>query len=118
LSRIVSGVITVPLPSNRRPTFARVGPRGNVFTKSLPGNGFIRHNIYIYIYIYIYINTVQFYIQLLTLLAESPLSPCFHVNSTFVRLYRSLLKRFVFNVSLEGSTKFVGLILLSSVTVH
>jgi hypothetical protein len=45
LSRIVLGVFSDPLPSNRRPIVARVGSRGNVFTESLPSNGFIRHNI-------------------------------------------------------------------------
>jgi hypothetical protein len=45
LSRIDLGVFTDPLPSNRRPTVARVGSRGNVFTESLPINGSIRHNI-------------------------------------------------------------------------
>jgi hypothetical protein len=45
LSRIVLGVFTDPLPSNRRPIVPCVGSRGNVFTESLPSNGSIRHNI-------------------------------------------------------------------------
>jgi hypothetical protein len=49
LSRIVLGVFIVPLPTSKRPIVARVGSRGNVFTKSLPSNGFIRYSIYIYI---------------------------------------------------------------------
>jgi hypothetical protein len=44
LSRIILGVFTDPLPSNRRPIVARVGSRRNVFTESLPSNGSIRHN--------------------------------------------------------------------------
>jgi hypothetical protein len=39
------GMFTYPLPSNGRPTVARVGFRGNMCTKSLPSNGSIRHNI-------------------------------------------------------------------------
>jgi hypothetical protein len=46
LSRIVLGVFTDPLPSNRRPIFALVGSCGNVFTESLPSSGSIRHNIF------------------------------------------------------------------------
>jgi hypothetical protein len=38
-------VITAPLPSNKRPIVARFGSRGNVFTESLPSNGFLRHII-------------------------------------------------------------------------
>jgi hypothetical protein len=45
LSRIVLGVFTDPLPSNRRPIVARVGSRGNVFTESLHINGSVSHNI-------------------------------------------------------------------------
>jgi hypothetical protein len=33
------------LPSNACPTVARVCFRGNVFTESLPSNGYTRHNI-------------------------------------------------------------------------
>jgi hypothetical protein len=36
-----------PLSSNGRPIVARVRLCGNVFTKSLPSNEFIRHNTYI-----------------------------------------------------------------------
>jgi hypothetical protein len=39
------GMFTDPLPSNRSPTVERVGSRGNVFTESLPSNGYTRHNI-------------------------------------------------------------------------
>jgi hypothetical protein len=46
LFRIVLGVFTDPLPSNRHPIVARVGSRGKVFTDSLPSSGFIRHNTY------------------------------------------------------------------------
>jgi hypothetical protein len=45
LSRIVLGVLTAPLRSNRRPIVARIGSRGNVFTEYLPSKGSIRHNI-------------------------------------------------------------------------
>jgi hypothetical protein len=45
LSRIVLGVLTDPLPSNRSPIVARVGFRENVFTESLPSNGSTRHNM-------------------------------------------------------------------------
>jgi hypothetical protein len=38
------GVFTDPLPSNGHPTVARVGSRGNVFTKLLPSNVCIPHN--------------------------------------------------------------------------
>jgi hypothetical protein len=49
LSRIILGVFTDPLPSNRRPTVTRVGSSGNVFTESLPSNGSIRHiNLYFF----------------------------------------------------------------------
>jgi hypothetical protein len=40
------GLFTDPLPNNGRPIVARVRFCGNVFTKSLPSNGYIRHNIY------------------------------------------------------------------------
>jgi hypothetical protein len=50
LSRIVLGVFTDSLPSNRCPTVARLASRGNVFTESLPSNGSICHNIYRNIY--------------------------------------------------------------------
>jgi hypothetical protein len=46
LSRIVLGVFTDPLPGNRRSIIARIGSRGNVFTESLPSNGYPRHNIH------------------------------------------------------------------------
>jgi hypothetical protein len=42
-------MFTGPLPSNRSPTVANVGSRGNVFTKSLPSNGSIHHNILIHL---------------------------------------------------------------------
>jgi hypothetical protein len=42
-------VFTDPLPSNIRPIIARVGSIGNVFTESLPSNGYIRHNINMYL---------------------------------------------------------------------
>jgi hypothetical protein len=45
LSRIVLGVFTDPLLSNTRPIGARIGSRGNVFTESLPSNGYIHLNI-------------------------------------------------------------------------
>jgi hypothetical protein len=45
LSRIVVGVFTDPLSSNRRPIDARVGSRWNVFTELLPNSESIRHII-------------------------------------------------------------------------
>jgi hypothetical protein len=39
------GVFTAPLPSNRYPIVAPIGSRGNVFTESLPSNGYTSHNI-------------------------------------------------------------------------
>jgi hypothetical protein len=36
------GLFTAALPSNRLPTVARVGSRGNVFTESLINNGYTR----------------------------------------------------------------------------
>jgi hypothetical protein len=45
LSRIVLGVFSEPLPSNRRLIVAHFGSRGNVFTESLPSNGSVRYNI-------------------------------------------------------------------------
>jgi hypothetical protein len=39
-----SGVFTEPLPTNRRPIVASVCLRGNVFTESLPNNGYTRHS--------------------------------------------------------------------------
>jgi hypothetical protein len=45
LSRIVLGVFTGPLSSNRRLIVALVCWRVNVFTKSLRSNGYTRHNI-------------------------------------------------------------------------
>jgi hypothetical protein len=39
------GVFTDPLHSNRRPILARFGSPGNVFTVSLPSNGYTCHNI-------------------------------------------------------------------------
>jgi hypothetical protein len=44
LSRIVLRVFTDPLPSNKRPIVARFGSRGNMFTESLPSNGYTCHN--------------------------------------------------------------------------
>jgi hypothetical protein len=35
------------VPSNGRPAFALVRSRGNVFTESLPSNGFLRQNIFL-----------------------------------------------------------------------
>jgi hypothetical protein len=39
------GVLVAPLPSSRRPIVARVISRENVFTESLPSNGYTRHII-------------------------------------------------------------------------
>jgi hypothetical protein len=41
---VIKEEFTDPLPSNGRPTVARVDSGGNVFTESLPSNGSIRHN--------------------------------------------------------------------------
>jgi hypothetical protein len=38
------GLFTALLPSNRRPSVAHVGLRRNVFTESLPNNGYTHHN--------------------------------------------------------------------------
>jgi hypothetical protein len=63
LSRIVLGIFTYPLPSNKRPIVTRVGFRGNVFTEPLPSNGLcvaiyllyiglcLRKDPYIYIFL-------------------------------------------------------------------
>jgi hypothetical protein len=45
LSRIVLGVFTDPLPSNRRPIVMLIGSRGNVFTESLPSSGYTRRSM-------------------------------------------------------------------------
>jgi hypothetical protein len=45
LFRIVLCVFIDPLHSNKHPIIARVGSRLNVFSKSLPSNGSIPHNI-------------------------------------------------------------------------
>jgi hypothetical protein len=46
LSCIVLGVFTDPLPSNKRPIFARVGSHWKMFTEPLPSNGSISYNIF------------------------------------------------------------------------
>jgi hypothetical protein len=41
------GMFTAPLPSNRRPIVPRVCFCGNVFSESLPSNGYTRHIIFL-----------------------------------------------------------------------
>jgi hypothetical protein len=49
-----------PLPSNGRPIVVRIGSRGNVFTESLPSNGYTRHNINGTLVFYTEVSCVQF----------------------------------------------------------
>jgi hypothetical protein len=63
LSRIVLGALTAPLHGNGHcvdhiDILLTRSYRGHLFNKSMPSNGYTRHNIYIYIYILIYIITV------------------------------------------------------------
>jgi hypothetical protein len=46
-SRIILGVLTDPLPSNKRSMVALIGSCWNVFSESLPSNGSIQHSIFI-----------------------------------------------------------------------